>query len=396
MERPLNASYAERGPIFVREGYPSFSPAEIARRHAALREAMAARGVAAILAYGAGRFNAELQYLSNWPGGREGYFVLPLEGEPELLAQLFNHVPLARRLALVPTRWAGPSSIETVAESIRGRGLAGAKIGLIGSLPFQQRDRLAALLPEAQLVDFSRPYRDLRLIRSAEELAFFRIAAELSDRAMEALERELRPGLREYELAAIVEQASLDAGGYAGIHFMCTTPMVDSRVFVPHQYQSDRIVERGDMLITEISGAFWGYTGQIHRSYSVGAGPTLAWEALHAAAVEAYEAIESVLRDGATVEEVLDAAEVVHRRGYTIYDDLLHGANQYPPILRTRATDHGHPAGFVFREGMVVTIQPQLITPDQRIGLQFGETVLITREGAERLHGYRRELIVVA
>jgi hypothetical protein len=103
-----------------------------------------------------------------------------------------------------------------------------------------------------------------------------------------------------------------------------------------------------------------------------------------------------VLRDGATVDQVLDAAEIIDRDGYTIFDDLLHGANQYPPILKTRSTAHSNPAGdFVFRGGMVVTLQPQLITPDRRIGLQFGETLVIREAGVERLHRYPRDMIVV-
>jgi hypothetical protein len=91
---------------------------------------------------------------------------------------------------------------------------------------------------------------------------------------------------------------------------------------------------------------------------------------------------------------VLDAAEIIHERGYTIHDDLLHGANQYPPILRTRKTDHGYPKGFVFRENMVVTIQPQVITEDHRMGLQFGETVRILRDGVERLHDFPRQPVI--
>jgi hypothetical protein len=44
---------------------------------------------------------------------------------------------------------------------------------------------------------------------------------------------------------------------------------------------------------------------------------------------------------------------------------------------------------------MVVTLQPQLTTPDRRIGLQFGETVVIRPSGVERLHRYPRRMIVV-
>ena len=93
---------------------------------------------------------------------------------------------------------------------------------------------------------------------------------------------------------------------------------------------------------------------------------------------------------------MLDAAEIIDRAGYTVFDDLLHGAHQYPPIARTRSTAHANPPEeFVFRDGMVITLQPQLTTLDRRIGLQFGETVVIRQAGVERLHRYPREMIVI-
>lgn len=350
--------------------------------------------VSSVILYGAGRFNSDVQYLCNWPGGREAYLVLPLDRRPILLVQLYNHVPLAERLSLeVDTRWAGPDSVASVVSCLRELGSDHTRIGLIGALPFSQYDRLKAALPACEFVDLSRAFRDMRLIRSDEELQFFRVAAELTDRSLETLEERLRPGLREYELAAILEETYLWAGGYAGIHFMASTSMKDPKVFVPHQYHSDRVLQHGDVLITEISGGFWGYASQIHRTFCLGE-PTAEYVRMHEVAIEAYEAVESVLKDGATVEQVLDAAEVIHRAGYTIFDDLLHGAHQYPPILRTRSTDHGNPAGFVFRQNMVVTIQPQPITLDRRMGLQFGETVRITRDGVERLHGYPRKMVI--
>ena len=83
---------------------------------------------------------------------------------------------------------------------------------------------------------------------------------------------------------------------------------------------------------------------------------------------------------------------MIYHAGYTIFDDLLHGANQYPPILKTRATAHSNPPGnFVFRAGMVVTLQPQLTTLDHPLGPQFGETIVIRQTGIERLHRYPRE-----
>ena len=102
-----------------------------------------------------------------------------------------------------------------------------------------------------------------------------------------------------------------------------------------------------------------------------------------------------MLRDGATTDEVLDAAECIHTAGFTICDDLLHGfgGGYLAPILRTRRTSARPPQSFTFRENMVVVIQPNVITEVERMGVQVGELVRVTRSGVESLHGYRMRFV---
>lgn len=368
--------------------YPTFSAAEHDRRAASARSRMAEQDLEALVLYGAGR-NADVSYLSGWPGTRESYLIVPRTGDPTLLVQLFNHVPNARRTTVVEdVRWAGVDSAATVAGALREHGIERGRLGLVGAVPWQHHARLSRALPDVEWVEASALVRGLRLVKSAEEIERIRIAARFTDMAMAALERDVRPGMREDQLAAVVEGAYAREGGTHGIHFMATTPMSAPRIGVPSQIQSRRPIARGDVLITEISAEHWGYTGQIHRAYAIGGPPTDAYRRMHDAAVECYARVVSVLRDGATAEQVVDAAAVVHERGYTLYDDLFHGANQLPPILRTRATAHGAIPDFTFRTDMVVVVQPNVVTDDARMGLQVGETLRITATGTERLHSY--------
>lgn len=367
--------------------YPTFSPAEFARRLAAVRAAMSRGDIDCLLLYGAGRA-ADVQYLSHWPGTREAFLVLRREGEPTLLVQFNNHVATARRVAVTrDVRWAGPESEAVVDVLARG---SYARIGLVGAVPWRIVARLTQRCPTSELVDATADVRAVRSVASGEEIVFLRAAAGITDLAMEALEREVRPGLRENELVGIVESAIARGGGTPGIHFMATTPMRAPAVGVPSQIQSSRVIERGDVLITEITAHYWGYGGQIHRAYAIGEDPTDEYRSLHDAAVKAYERICAALRDSATVADVLDAAEVLHAGGYTIVDDLLHGADQLPPIIQTRRTARGPQLeSFVFRENMVVVVQPNVVTDERgTMGVQVGETVRVTKERVERLHRY--------
>jgi Xaa-Pro aminopeptidase len=48
---------------------------------------------------------------------------------------------------------------------------------------------------------------------------------------------------------------------------------------------------------------------------------------------------------------------------------------------------------FTLEEGMTVVIQPNVVTRDESAGVQTGELVAVTSDGAERLHDYERGLL---
>src|SRR5579863_708000 len=179
--------------------YPRFSEAEYARRYTDVRGAMREADIAALVLYGTVSAYNEVLYLANFITAREAMLVFPGEGEPTLFVQYFNHVPNARQVAsIADVRWGGPDSAVAVADNLLERGLAQQRIGLVGAMSYKQLDMLRKMLPQAVLVDFAPQMGRLRLIKSEEEIEFLRKGAEFSDLAIEALEREVRPGMREY------------------------------------------------------------------------------------------------------------------------------------------------------------------------------------------------------
>ena len=371
--------------------YPSFTEAEFSRRYTAVREVMRAADLSALILCGTTSAYHEVLYLSNFITTREAFLVFPGAGEPTLFIQYFNHIPNARQIACIPdVRWGGPDTPTAAADNLVERGLAESRIGLVGPISFKQYESLKKKLPRAVFVDFSPQMVHLRLIKSEEEIEFLRKGAEFSDRAIAALARQARPGITEYELAAIVEGAYLELGGKNHIHYMATTPMSNPTLCVPAQHQSNRVLQAGDVLITEISAHYHGYAGQILRPFAIATPPTPEYLRMYDVAVEAFNRIAAVIHAGATTDEVLDASDFIHTSGFTIYDDLLHGfgGGYLPPILRTRQTSAGLPASFTFRENMVVVIQPNVITLDERMGVQVGEMVQVKQSGVKSLHQY--------
>jgi Xaa-Pro dipeptidase len=380
-----------------RSDYPTFSDDELERRHESVSGLMEQEGVDAILFYGSGRYASDIYWLSDWPSSREAYLLMQRGKEPVILMQLFNHYPMARVMSWIKdVRWAGANTTSSVVDLLRERGLESKRIGLVGSISYQVYNKLREGYPGASFVDLGGKLRLMRTIRSAEEIERIRFASKLTDQSIQALAENLKEGLREDEIPAIIEPVYLKAGGYAGIHFMSSMPMRDPDFPVPSQFHSRRKLQKGDALITEISGAYSGYSGQIHRTFSIGEGPTPEWQKMHDAAMEAFDVLSKVIKDGATTTEAEEAAEIIHKRGYSTYDDLVHGVNQYPPIFQTKTRKRHDSKAMAFRENMVIVIQPNLMTANENMGLQFGETLVVKKNGCESLNAYPRKWVTCA
>ena len=377
------------------ELYPRFSAAEFARRYAAIKNMMAAEGLDALVVYGdsgVSRHNhADIHYLSGFLGNRNNYVVMTVQGEPALYVQSFNHVPNAREASSIRTEWGGTSSAAAVAKHLLDAGLAKATLGYVGDVPAQSYLAWQRELAGWQFKDVTRAYRRLRLVKSAEEIEWLKKGAAMTDDALAALANQVRPGMREYELGAIVETTALAAGGLPHLCYLSSGPQDGAGACVPRQNLSNRVIERGDVINTEISISYWGYSGQMHRPIFVRTEPSELYQRLWDTALESYHRCVKSLRAGSTSDDVLDAGDVIAERGYTINDGFLHGfgIGLLPPSIGTResAGRRGELGPkFTFEENMCVVVQPNVVTHDERAGVQLGNLFHITHDGAECLH----------
>jgi Xaa-Pro aminopeptidase len=305
-------------------------------------------------------------------------------------------VPLAKRLAApAEVAWGGGSSIVAAVAALERRAKRAGKVGVIGPLTFEQHAVVTAKL--GAVISLNRRYVALRQVKSAEEIDWLRIGAALTDRGMAALREDLRPGLSERELGDLIERAYVALGGTNVIHYLGITAMGAPTIAVPTQFASTRKVAVGDIVFAEISAAFWEHPGQVLRSFAVGAEPPPLYQELHAVADAAFDAVAAALKDSALPRQVVEAASVIEQAGFTIIDDLLHGygGGYLPPVLGTKSRPSASVPDEPFRAGMVVVIQPNVVTPDGKAGVQTGEMVLITKTGIEPFHNIPRGFVQV-
>ena len=382
--------------LFAQER-PRFSAGEMRRRRDLIEQAMSESGADHLVVYAAGFRGGPVHWLCEWPTTTEAALVLTPGRKDTLFIQYYNHVPLARQLTTdAEVKWGGASTVISVISELGRRGATAGRVGAIGALPMSQYKALAAKYGD--VIDLNRTYGRLRLIKSAEEVAWARIGARLSDLSIEALAAEVRPGLDERDLGAIVEAAYHPWGGVNVIHFFGVTSMHAPDICVPRQHPSPRKIAQGDVISTEISVSWQEYGGQVLRTLPVGEPFTPLYARLHDTALAAFDAIVRVIKPGCHARELVEASRVIEAAGFTIYDDLVHGyvGGYLPPIVGSPSRQNEAIPDLTLEAGMMLVVQPNVITPDEKAGVQTGECLLVTERGAESIHTAPRGAIHIA
>jgi Xaa-Pro dipeptidase len=369
---------------------PRFSAAEMARRRTAIEALLKQAQCDHLLFCGANRFGSAVQWLTQWPVTAEAVGVLTPGKRDALFVQYVNHAPQARLIAdQAEVAWGAASSIRAAIAVLDKRGARAGRVATLGPLSAEQHAALTGIFGAPK--SLNRDYVRLRQVKSPEEIDWLRIGAHFSDLGMAALRDALKPGMSERELGNAIERAYVGQGGTTGIHYIGTTPMAAPDLAVPRQFPTSRRVHAGDVVVAEITAAFWEHPGQVLRSLALGE-PTPLYRDLHTAADAAFDAIASVLKAGATPAQAIEASGVIEAAGFTIIDDLLHGygGGYLPPILGSQSRPAGPVPQEPFRARQTVVIQPNVVTRDHTAGVQTGEMVLITETGVERMHAMPR------
>ena len=364
--------------------YPKFSDQEYARRKQALADVMNSLDIDTVLLVTAGGVGNATRWITNWPGTQQALTVFKPNQLSTMFVEYHNHVPLAKILAKdTEVIWGGDKGMGPLMEYLAKQNTR--KIGVIGPLV---GPRWKILESKYQVLSLDSEYIKLRMIKSEEEISWLRIGAAMSDLGMAALVKGTRPGMTEHQLGDLIERAYIGLGGNNWIHYIGSTSMKSPDVCVPRQFTSRRKIQKGDFVFCELSASFWDYSGQVLRGFTVDAEPNSLYKDLHQTAYSAFNSITKVIRPGVNTKELIEASGIIEKNGFTTNDDLVHGygGGYFAPILGSKSRPSGHPVDLELKENMCMVVQPNVITPDEKAGVQFGELIRVSKHGFESLH----------
>ncbi|MCU0906138.1 MAG: aminopeptidase P family N-terminal domain-containing protein [Rhodobacteraceae bacterium] len=374
------------------------SPLPLAERDAriaALQQAMAEAGLDALLIAGKGHAwsgRGYVRYLTDFHlWSHDCLILLPLDGEPMLAVT--SHA-VARKIA--ERGWLTDAQgdytlVRSIAEAIRAKGLATARIGTVGTDWILPAGRLSALrdaMPGARYEPADALLDAVRAIKSPLEIRQCRDLWSLMRAAMDGFEAALKPGLSQRAAVAEAVRVAVAGGGRDVLAFIGEAP---------DAYAPPEDIPLGCDGVLRLHLEICGESGHwCERTMTFAwRDPTPRERALLEAEVATYDDLRAAARPGMTLAGLSALyVEGMEARGFVVAGPSAHfdfhgqGLDGIEAPFFSSWDAEGTTGDAVLREGQVLSYHPRRpFVGDTGWLPDIHDNLLIGADGAERLSG---------
>lgn len=217
----------------------------------------------------------------------------------------------------------------------------------------------------------------LRSVKSASEVALMERAIAASAAGYQAALGVIRPGADESEIATALVRGFQDAGG-DGVGY---NPIVGAGLnsTVLHYMNNRGPVREDDLVLIDAGASYRGYCADITRTYPAAGRFSKRQREIYEVVLEAQQAAIAAVKPGAGMWEVdLAARRVVEKAGFA--DAFMHGVGHHLGMEVHDAEPDG-----TLAPGMIVTIEPGVYLPAERLGVRIEDDILVTERGRRNL-----------
>ncbi|MCE8052083.1 M24 family metallopeptidase [Halomonas daqingensis] len=376
---------------------PTFSDAEMQGRLRRLRDYMAANGVDAVVLTSYHNIN----YFSDFvycKFGRDYGLVVTQDRFTTITANIDGGQPYRRnRLGdnVVYTDWQKDNFFKAVKQLCEGKRRVGVEFD---HLTLQNQQKLLSALGEVELTDIGVPTMQMRMIKSAEEIALIRQGARIADVGGVAVRDAIKAGVPEYEVALAGQAAMVReiAKTYPNSELMDTWVWFQSGINTDgaHNPVTSRRVQPGDILSLNTFPMISGYYTALER--------TLFCEHASDEHLRLWEVNCEVHRRGQElIKPGVRCCDIAHELNeiFAKHDLLQYRTFGYGHSFGTLSHYYGREAGLELREdietvlepNMVVSMEPMIMVPEGRPGAggyREHDILIVNEHGAENITGF--------
>lgn len=262
-------------------------------------------------------------------------------------------------------------------------------------ITIQEYMKIRQLLGNSLVMEPTNLIQDLKLVRAPAELEYIRKAAKIADAGMQTCIETIAEGKTELEVAAEIHRTIMAMGSDAP-----ASPMnfcAGENSCYSHWAPGERKIAAGDFIHNQFGPSYRQYSTTIGRQLCLGQ-PTLRMKEIYQVARDAADAAIAEIKAGvpglrpheASKKIIADAGMDqyrLHMTGYAV-------GPAFPPSFVDAVLLDGD-SKYTLEEGMVVTVEPPVFIHEEKLGARLIDNVLVTKDGAEVLSKFTRDLIVL-
>lgn len=215
---------------------------------------------------------------------------------------------------------------------------------------------------------------ELRVHKSPKEQELLRAAADITARGIAEAMRGTRPGLFEYQVAAIARCVFSLRG--AGPDAYAAIVGGGPNGCVLHYSACSRQLHDDDLIVMDYAPTLHGYASDVTRTFPASGTFSPAQRRLVQDVHDIQQQLLAMVKPGARLSAIgTRCKELLFERGY---------ASDHGPCHHVGLAVHD-PQSDVLAAGMVITVEPGAYLRKQGMGCRIEDTVLVTAEGCEVL-----------
>jgi len=254
---------------------------------------------------------------------------------------------------------------------------------------FVQAEQMRAAFPSVSMVPTENVVEGMRSVKDDHELDMMRAAGHVADKAFGAMITQLKPGMTENEVAALLEYEMRKAGAQ-GTSFS-TIVGSGARGALPHGIASGKFIQNGDVVVIDFGVNYEGYMSDCTRTVALGEQPAEVLDVygkLRAAQQLGLDRIKA----GVSSRSVDTAVRAnLGESGLAQY--FTHGLGHGVGLEIHEAPRLSQGTDTMLEPGQVVTCEPGVYLPGQ-YGMRIEDSVIVTATGFESLTALPKELVL--
>lgn len=241
---------------------------------------------------------------------------------------------------------------------------------------------------ESELVPVSGLVEAIRVVKTPEELAIMKKAAEIADNAFEHIKNHIKPGVKEIDISNELEFFMRREGATSSS--FDTIVASGYRSALPHGVASTKEIQSGELVTMDYGALYNGYCSDTTRTVAVGE-ISDELNTIYQTVLEAQKRGVNDIKPGMSGKEA-DALtrDYIAEKGYGKY--FGHSTGHGVGLEVHEKPSLSHKTDTVLQPGMVVTVEPGIYIPNIG-GCRIEDDLVITETGNERLTKADKELI---